>query len=333
MIRLTLLATAAFAAVALAACDGKGKANSEDGPRRPMRAVSTLECPDHQGGLTRVRTSTDGMSCVYAGPKGAEVTLRLVRAGDRGTQGVLADLEAELNALIPSVAERLAQGRARAEEEARQEAASDAESAAREAEARRAELQAERYEALAEQARARADRDDAELKAADARLKKIDARIAAEERRAARSGEDVDVRLPGVRVKSEGDKADVRLPGISVKAEGDSADVRIGPITIKADDRSGNVDIDANDTEVRVRSEGDASEVRTRRKGGDVRATYILSDDEGPAGGWRTVGYEARGPEGGPLVIAVVRSKDPHDHDKDDLFGDAKALVRRNTGG
>lgn len=339
MPRLSLLATAAVAVLALGACDGErgSRADRENGPRRPLKAVTTLECPDHQGGLTRVRTTPDGLSCVYAGPKGAEVALRLVRAGDGGTQAILTALEKELNDLMPSVAARLAAGRARAADAAREEAASDAADAAKEAEAARAELEAEHYEALADQARARAAGDEAEARAAEARAAEIKARMKAGGTRASRSGdgENVDVRLPGLRVKSEGDKADVRLPGISVKSDGDTANVRVGPITIKADDRNGssNVDIDANDTEVRVRSEGEASEVRTRRKGGDVRATYILSDDEAPAGSWRMVGYEARGPHGGPLVIAVIRSKDANDHRYDDVFDDAKALVRRNAGG
>jgi hypothetical protein len=144
-------------------------------------------------------------------------------------------------------------------------------------------------------------------------------------------GENVHVALPGVRVNAQGDKADVRLPGISVKAEGDQADVRVGPITIKADDSSGNVDINANGSQVSIRSNDDATEIRTRHKGAGTRATYILADGTAGPGGWRTVGYDARGPEGGPLVIAVVRTKERHNDD--DIFTHAKALVRKNAGG
>ena len=43
----------------------------------------------------------------------------------------------------------------------------------------------------------------------------------------------------------------------------------------------------------------------------------------------RTVGYEARGPVGGPIVVATVRSKD---RDPDRLFDAAKALVTLNVG-
>ena len=336
MSKLTLFATAALACIALAACDGPGKVRLDDEPRTPFKAVTTLECPDHQGGLTRVRTTPDGLSCVYAGPKGAEVTLRLVRAGEGGTQAILTALEAELNALMPGVAQKLAEGRARAEAEARADSQADAAEAKADAERERAELEAERYEALADQSRAKASGEAAELRAAEARLKQIEDRLKARERAAASDGEEVNVRLPGMRVKTEGDKADVRLPGISVKADGEGrADVQVGPIKIKADDKgnSSNVNIDADDTEMNIRSEDEAAEIRSRRKGAGTRASFILADETPGPGGWRMVGYEARGPEGGPLVVAVVKQKDRHDREDDDVFDDAKALVRRNAGG
>lgn len=343
MPKLFLLATAASAILALGACDSrKINLSGDEGPTTALRAVTTLECPDHQGSLTRVRTSPDGLSCVYAGPKGAEVTLRLMKAGDGGTQPILTTLERELNALMPGVGDKLAKARADAEAEAAADAAADAAETRAEAVAdakeARGEAEADRYEALADKARAEASGDAADLRAAQARIDAADARLRALARRADRASsggdnERVNVRLPGLRVKAEGDKADVRLPGISVKADGDNADVRVGPITIKADDSKGssNVNIDADDTQVAIRSHNDASEVRTRRKGPGVRVTYILADETASADGWRTVGYDARGPEGGPLVVAVVKTKEKHSDD--DIFDDAKALVRRNAGG
>ena len=338
MPRLPLLAAVAVAALAVGACDArKINLSGDEGPTEALRAVSTLECPDHQGSLTRVRTAPDGLSCDYAGPKGAEVTLRLVKAEGGATQPILTALERELNALMPGVGDKLAKARAEAEAEAAREAANAASEARAEAKAERAELEAERYEALAEKARAEASGDAAELRAAQARVDALSAQLKARERAADRAsaadGDRVNVRLPGLRVKAEGDNADVRMPGISVKAEGDRADVRVGPITIKADDSRGtsNVDIDADDTQVTIRSHDDASEVRNRRKGPGVRVTYILADETPSTLGWRAVGYEARGPENGPLVVAVVKSKEKHSDD--DIFDDAKALVRRNAGG
>jgi hypothetical protein len=343
---LGLLTTIAFAAIALCACDGrKDGVRISSGDRQAtsaLRAVTQLECPDHQGPLTRVRIAADGLSCDYAGPKGAEVTLRLVKLDDdQGAQNVLSGLERELNALIPTVAAKIA--RSEAEAEATEAATAEADAASDQAEARaeamsaaaeQAEVQAEIAQAAAEKARALARHDAAEARSAQARADAAAKRLAALQRARAhahRDHDNVNVALPGLRVNAHGDKADVRLPGISVRADGDNADVRVGPITIKADDRSGNVNIDAEDTEMTVRSQDEAAEIRTRHKGNGTRATYILADDDAAPTGWRMVGYEARGPEGGPLVVAVVRSKERHSDD--DVFNAAKALVKRNAGG
>lgn len=336
MPRLTLLTTAALAALTLAACDGKRSGSNDGGDSAPaLRAVTQLECPDHEGPLTRIRTAPDGLSCVYAGPKGSEVTLRLVKVEDDGVRAVLTGLERQLNALLPGVAAKMAKADAEAE---RATQAAEAEATRSEATANKldraaekAEAEAERAQALAEKARALAAGDAAEARAAQARADAIEARLNARAHARGESNERVNVALPGLRVKSDGDRADVRLPGISVKAEGDNADVRVGPITIKANDASGNVNINANGTEMSVRSQDDAAEIRTRHRGSGTRATYILADETPSPQGWRMVGYEARGPEGGPLVIAEVRSKERHS--EDEVFDPAKALVRRNAGG
>ncbi|MBX7249742.1 MAG: methyltransferase type 11 [Caulobacteraceae bacterium] len=335
MPRLTILTSAALAALALAACDRPMNAhgNLDDGkPAAALRAVTQLECPDHQGALTRVRISPDGLSCDYAGPKGAEVTLKLVKVEDDNPHTILQALERQLGALLPSVAAKIAKANADADRADAEAARADAASEALEHQAEKAQMEAERAQALADKARAVADRDQAGARDAQARVEAIDARLKAREA-AARNGasENVHVALPGVRVNTQGDSADVRLPGISVKAEGDNADVRVGPITIKADDSTGNVNITGQDSEVTIHSTDQASEIRTRHKGDGTRATYILADEEPGPGGWRTVGYEARGPEGGPLVIAVVKTKERHSDD--DIFTQARALVRKNAGG
>ena len=48
-----------------------------------------------------------------------------------------------------------------------------------------------------------------------------------------------------------------------------------------------------------------------------------------PPGSSPTGSYEARGPVGGPLVIAVVRAKETGE---DPVFEDARALVTLNVG-
>ena len=314
MPKLPLLATVAISIFALGACDldRKIRLSEDDGPRAPFRAVTQLECPDHQGPLTRIRTTPDGLSCVYAGPKGAEVTLRLVKLEGGDASAMLSALERDLNRLLPQVAEKIARGRAEEERAAAEERRADAETQRREAEAEkaeaaveRAELEVERAQALAEKARAEAEGDRAEAARAQARADRIARRLAERLSRPATArdeGDRVNVSGPGMRIRSEGDRADVSLPGISIRADGERADVQVGPIKIKADDASGDVNISDDDTEMSVRGEDDAAEIRTRR----------------------------RGPEGGPLVVAVVKAKDRRE---DDVFDAAKALVKRNAGG
>ena len=70
---------------------------------------------------------------------------------------------------------------------------------------------------------------------------------------------------------------------------------------------------------------------RRRHKDDGVYARFILASDKTTAG-WSVVGYEARGPQGGPLVVATLKAKRGHDSD-DESFSDVNALVRHNVGG
>lgn len=128
--------------------------------------------------------------------------------------------------------------------------------------------------------------------------------------------------------QSEG-RQSVRLPGIHIESSGENASVQIGKFHIQADEGSGDVDVSSSDEQVSIRARDDGAEIRTRAAGSAVRSTYILTDETPTEGGWRMVGYEARGPSGGPLIIATVRSKD---RDDDSLFDDAKDLVALNVG-
>ncbi|MBO9710205.1 MAG: hypothetical protein J7521_18540 [Caulobacter sp.] len=158
------------------------------------------------------------------------------------------------------------------------------------------------------------------------------------------------------------DGARISLPGIKIDAHDKGADVKIGGLSINANDGSAEVKVSKNinirdgDSVRRIREqssggrstvsvsssdgeEGDTdihatdagAEIRHRRRGDGVRATLILASDKA-ASGYRVVGYEARGPKGGPLAVAVLKAKgrDGSDHD---VFEDMKTLVRRNVGG
>jgi len=180
--------------------------------------------------------------------------------------------------------------------------------------------------------RASAEADHAQIEADAAQVQADAARVEADAARAtaeAASGERVTVRGPGLSVNSEGEKANVRMPGLQVNADGDRASVRIGGFSINADDSSGSANISSSDDSVSIQAHDDAAEIRTRAPGEATRTTYMLTDETPADEGWRLVGYEARGPVGGPLVIATVRAKD---RDSDGVFDSAKDLVTLNVG-
>lgn len=213
----------------------------------PLRVVETLNCPQHQGDLTRTATSADGLSCTYSGPRGSEVTLRLVRLAEGQAFGAaLSPIEAELRALMPHTVER-----------------------------------------------ASAD-----------------------------GGDGV------VSVQSSDNTTRVRLPGVSVDADSERASINIGGIRIEGDNDGGGAS--DGDESVVINANDNAAEIRTASTSNAIRASYILVDEEPSEAGWRVVGYEARGPNGGPLVVAVVHSKDRRE---EAVFDAAKELVSLNVGG
>lgn len=162
-----------------------------------------------------------------------------------------------------------------------------------------------RADLLAHQAAARAAEAEARAAQADARAAQADA------------------------VAAEGDKARVRLPGVMIDAQGDKARVRIGGISINADDSGGSVNVRSDDESVDINATDDGAEIRTRGAGDATRSTWILTDSRASDQGWRMVGYEARGPAGGPIVVATVRTKE---REQDAVFDAAKALVTLNVG-
>jgi hypothetical protein len=149
---------------------------------------------------------------------------------------------------------------------------------------------------------------------------------------AAASGDRATIRAPGVLIDADGDDATVRLPGIRIETRGDRASVRIGGFHIDADDSAGSARISGSGRDgdnVTINAQNDAAEIRASAGGEATRSSWILTDNRSSEAGWRLVGYEARGPVGGPLVVATVRSRD---RNRERAFGDAKDLVALNVG-
>ena len=289
-----LLAPICTASQMTAAGDGESVSIStttaESGPKGVLKVIDTLQCPETIGVLTRKGTAhAGGATCLYSGPRGAEVTLQLVTLDDQTADAVLERFETVLAADMPHTTAEL-----------------------------RASADASRAQTAADEARVQAD---VAAVAADAAAVEADA--------AAAAADSAHIRAPGLAVDAEGDRARVRLPGMSVDADGDKAHVRIGGFSISADDSTESVDITSSDESVSVQAHDDAAEIRTRAPGEATRRTYMLTDRTPADTGWRLVGFEARGPVGGPIIIATVRARD---RDSDGVFDSAKDLVTLNVG-
>lgn len=243
--------------LALVACDGGVRVSStrteqEPEDNRVLKAVSQLQCPDDMGPLIRKGSAmAEGSICTYAGPRGATVTLHLVKLDGEPVEAVLAKFEKVLIKGFPGHGSTLTKS----------DPVGDAEAA--------------------------------------------------------------------VAVEARGEDAEVRLPGMHIETEGDKASVRIGGIHIKADDSTGEASITSADDSVNVQAHEGGAEVRTKATGKATRTSWILTDSRGAAEGWKLVAYEARGPEGGPIVVATVKSKDDRN---DSLIDAAKDLVTLNVG-
>ena len=80
-----LVSALCLAALAVAACDGDSvriSSTHTENPdaKGPLKVVKTLQCPQTIGSLTRKGSaSAEGSVCTYAGPRGSEVSLHLVK--------------------------------------------------------------------------------------------------------------------------------------------------------------------------------------------------------------------------------------------------------------
>ncbi|HWT51363.1 MAG TPA: hypothetical protein VN113_04185 [Caulobacter sp.] len=143
------------------------------------------------------------------------------------------------------------------------------------------------------------------------------------------------INLPGVKIDAGDDGADIRIGHLTINSDGGAAEVKVNKnVNIRGDDAHGAVNVSTNDEhegDVTIKADDHGAEIRAKKAGDIVRSTLILANDKAPKG-YRLAGYEARGPKGGPLAVAVVKAK-TRDTDDHDIFRDMKALVRHNVGG
>jgi hypothetical protein len=102
--------------------------------------------------------------------------------------------------------------------------------------------------------------------------------------------------LPGFHLDASDGKATIRMPGVSVDADDDNARVSAGG--------------------ARVVAHNGRAEIRAGGVGPDgADVTYLLASDAPGPSGYRAVGYVAKGPTSGPLVVAQFRTRQHDQHD------------------
>ncbi len=128
-----------------------------------------------------------------------------------------------------------------------------------------------------------------------------------------------------------GDRADVDLPFIHVHANGDQADVRLFGIHISGQHHNADVDIGHGRKHAVVHAGLHGAEVIADEVGrNNASLVYVLAANHREASGYRAVGYVAKGPVTGPLVLAEFRSPVKGRTDGEGDHGDIDHLIERN---
>ena len=222
-----------------------------------LKPVARLTCPHDQGRLNLANAATDGRSCDYAGPDGAQIHLSLLEVAGE-PDAALSKVETDLKALVPPPPPK--------------------------------------------------------------------------------PPTPPEPPSPPAPPYDKHNDVHIDLPGVSIHAGDQNAKIRVAGISIDADDRSNSVHMEGGHMpfhhgQFTVDANDNGAIIRTRRVGPDISETLILAADQPGPEGWRAVGYQARGPRSGPLVLAVVKMKgDDHDgHDQ--MFDDVQSLVKKSAGG
>ncbi|MBV8684910.1 MAG: hypothetical protein JO111_18705 [Caulobacteraceae bacterium] len=167
---------------------------------------------------------------------------------------------------------------------------------------------------------------------ADTALRPIEAQLAADVPTASREvpapaapgpGTDrVDIDLPGLHIHTRDDgRTNVDTAGVHVTANDDRAgEPGQAQVSVNAGGRAG----------VKVNAHEGGAQIRVNESGPGIRRDYVLQSETPGPNGFRLAAYEARGPAGGPLVVAQILGKDS---DADDLRHDVRRLLALNVGG
>lgn len=128
---------------------------------------------------------------------------------------------------------------------------------------------------------------------------------------------------PDVKASGDGDKDTARIdvPGVHIDAHGNKAEVRVFGVTVDADgdNDKANVNAGLGSNKAVVSADDNGAEVRaTDIDASNANMVLVLASDKPGPSGLRTVGYIARGPVSGPLLVAQFKSAEHHNNLGDD---------------
>ena len=142
--------------------------------------------------------------------------------------------------------------------------------------------------------------------------------------------------VPAVDRNESGDRADIDLPFFHIHARGDHADVRMFGVKVHSEGENADVNVGHGHKRTVVHAGADGAEVLAENVGrSNASLVYVLAADKRAASGYWTVGYVAKGPAKGPLVVGEFRSVHKRSgHDVGDgEHNDIGRLIERNTRG
>jgi hypothetical protein len=143
-------------------------------------------------------------------------------------------------------------------------------------------------------------------------------------------------RIPRVERDEPGEHANIDLPFFHVHTAGDHADVRIFGVTVHSDGDNADVKTRLGGAHTVVHASSDGAEVITEDVGRtNASLIYVLASERRAPSGYRAVGYVARGPAAGPLVVGEFRAPgrtETYRHGHTDN-GDLDRLIERNVKG
>lgn len=130
-----------------------------------------------------------------------------------------------------------------------------------------------------------------------------------------------------------GDRAKIDLPFFHIDAHGDKADMKIFGTTVHANGKNAEVHTNIGLKNAVVHAGPGGAEVTAEDVGKtNTSMVYVLAGDSSNPSGYGAVGYIARGPKDGPLVVGQFKTKTDRHHGKDE-HDDINRLIDRNVKG